>query len=148
MKVTFQVPVQYCSLLHWTLLSSPDTPMAEHHLCIGPAASLFLELLVVVLCSSPGAYWTFWPGRLIVRCHIFLLFHTVHEVLMASTLEWFAILSSIMFCQNSLLWPVCLGWLMASLSYTSPFAMTSLGSMKCLFCAGSEGCGSRPSAGR
>ena len=40
-----------------------------------------------------------------------------------------------MFCQNSPLWPVCLGWpcmawLIASLSYTSPFAMTRLWSMK------------------
>ena len=41
----------------------------------------------------------------------------------------------IMFCQNSLLWPVHLGWpcvarLIASLSYASPFAMTRRWSMK------------------
>ena len=35
------------------------------------------------------------------------------------------------FCQNSSLWPVCLGWpctawLIASLSYASPFSMTRL----------------------
>ena len=30
----------------------------EGHFCFGPAASFFLELLVVVLLSSPIAYWT------------------------------------------------------------------------------------------
>ena len=40
-----------------------------------------------------------------------------------------------MFCQNSSLWPVCLGWpymawLIASLSYASPFTMTRLQFMK------------------
>ena len=34
------------------------------------------------------------------------------------------------FCQNSSLWPVCMAWLIASLSYTSHFAMTRLWSMK------------------
>ena len=40
-----------------------------------------------------------------------------------------------MFCQNSLLWPVCLwwpctAWLIVSLIYASPFATTRLWSMK------------------
>ena len=38
------------------------------------------------------------------------------------------------FCQNSSLWPIhlwpCTAWLITSLSYPSPFAMTSLWSMK------------------
>ena len=39
---------------------------------------------------------TFRPGGLIFWCHIFLPFHTihVHGVLVATILEWFAILSS------------------------------------------------------
>ena len=37
---------------------------------------------------------TFRPGGLIFWCHIFLFFYTVPEVLMASTLGWFAIPSS------------------------------------------------------
>ena len=59
-------------------------------------------------------------------------------------LQWFAIPSSsgprfvvrtLFFCQNSLLWPVCLGWhcvawLIASLSYASCFTTTRLRSMK------------------
>ena len=45
--------------------------------------------------SSPVAYWT--PthlGELIFQCHIFLLFHTVHGVLVARILEQVAIHSS------------------------------------------------------
>ena len=37
---------------------------------------------------------TFQPGGLIFWCHIFLPFHTVHGVLVAGILEWFAIPSS------------------------------------------------------
>ena len=42
MDLTFQVPMQYCSLQHWTLLSSPVI------------STFFLELF---LHSSPVAYW-------------------------------------------------------------------------------------------
>ena len=70
---------------------------------------------------------TFQPGGLIFWCHIFLSFYTVHEVLTASIL---GCLLWIMFCQNSPLWPICLGWpymawFIASSSYASSFDMTS-----------------------
>ena len=58
MDLTFQVPMQYCSLQHQTLLSPADTSTAECHFCFGPAASFFLGLLVIALHSSPAAYWT------------------------------------------------------------------------------------------
>ena len=58
MDLTFQGPMQYCSLQHQTLLSPPDTAPTEHHFHFGPAILFFLELLVIVLCSSPIAYWT------------------------------------------------------------------------------------------
>ena len=57
MNLTFQVPMQYGSLQHQALLSPPDTSTTEHCFCFGPVASLFLGLLVVVLHSSPVAYW-------------------------------------------------------------------------------------------
>ena len=56
MDLTFQVPLQYCSLKHQILLSPPDTSTTECHFCFGPAASFFLGLLVIALCSSPVAY--------------------------------------------------------------------------------------------
>ena len=81
MDLTFQVPMQYYSLQHWTLLSPPDTSTNEHCFCFGPSASLFLELLVIVLHSSPVAYWTpfglgEWRGHLpvVVSFCLFILF--------------------------------------------------------------------------
>ena len=56
--LTFQVPMQYCYLKHWTLLSSQDTSTTECHFCFGPVASFFLGLLVLLLCSFPVVYWT------------------------------------------------------------------------------------------
>ena len=46
-----------------------------------------------------------------------------------------SLLQGIIFCQNSPLWPICLGWpytacLITSLSYTSPFATTRQWFMK------------------
>ena len=56
-NIIFRVPMQYCSLQHLNLHSSPDTCTAESHFHFGPVASFSLELLVIVLCSSTGAYW-------------------------------------------------------------------------------------------
>ena len=62
MDLTFQVSMQYCSLQPWTLLSSPDPSTMERHFHFSPDASLFLELLVIALHSSPVNYLnTFWP---------------------------------------------------------------------------------------
>ena len=54
MDLTFQVPKQYCSLRHRTLLPSPVTSTAEHCFCFGSVSSFFLEIF---LHSSPVAYW-------------------------------------------------------------------------------------------
>ena len=51
MDLTFQVPMQYCSLRHQILLSLLDTSSIGHHFCFHPASSFFLH-------SSPVAYWT------------------------------------------------------------------------------------------
>ena len=138
MDLTFQVPMWYCSLQHRTLLLPPDTSTAEHCFHFGPAASFFLELLVIAFCSSPVTYWT--PSDLGVA-HLPLSY--------LSALSWFSwgshdkktgvvclsLLWWITFCQNSPLRPVhlrwpCMAWLIASVSYTSPFAMTGMWSMK------------------
>ena len=54
MDVTFQVPMQYCSLQHRTLLTSPVTSTTGYCFCIGSIPSFFLELF---LHWSPVAYW-------------------------------------------------------------------------------------------
>ena len=54
MDLTFQVPMQYCSLQHWILLLSPVTSTAGYCSCFGSIPSFFLELF---LHWSPVAYW-------------------------------------------------------------------------------------------
>ena len=54
MDLTFQVPMQYCSLPHWTLLPSPVTSTIRCCFHFGSISSFFLELF---LHSSPVAYW-------------------------------------------------------------------------------------------
>ena len=53
MDLTFQVPMQYCSLQHQTLLLSPVTSTTGYCFCFGFIPSLFLEFLH----RSPVAYW-------------------------------------------------------------------------------------------
>ena len=54
MDLTFQVPMQYCSLQHWTLLLSPVTSTTVCCFCFGSISSFFLELF---LHWSPVVYW-------------------------------------------------------------------------------------------
>ena len=54
MDLTFQVPMQYCSLQHRTLLLSPVTSTTGYGFCFGSIPSFFLELFLH--CSSV-AYW-------------------------------------------------------------------------------------------
>ena len=79
----------------------------------------------------------FWPGGLIVWCHIFLPFYTVHGILTARILEWFVIPSSsgshfvrTLHYDLSALGGPAWHQLIASLTYASPFTMTRLWSMK------------------
>ena len=79
MDLTFQVPMQYCSLQHQTLLQSPVSSTTGCWFCFGSVSSFFLELF---LHSSPIAYWV--PtvhGEFIFQCSIILPFHTVHGFL-------------------------------------------------------------------
>ena len=54
MDLTFQVPMQYCSSQHQTLLSSLVTSTTGCCFCFGSVSSFFLELF---LHSSLVAYW-------------------------------------------------------------------------------------------
>ena len=46
MDLTFQVPMQYCSLQHQTLILSPVTSTAGYSFCFGSIPSFFLELFL------------------------------------------------------------------------------------------------------
>ena len=55
MNLTFQVPMQYWYLWHWTLLPLPVTSTTGCCFLFGSISSLLLELF---LHCSPVAYWT------------------------------------------------------------------------------------------
>ena len=54
MDLTFQVPMKYCSLQHWSLLLSPVISTTGWCFCFGSVSSFFLELFPH---WSPVAYW-------------------------------------------------------------------------------------------
>ena len=72
MDLIFQIPMQYCSLQHQTLLLPSNTLTAELHSCFGPATSVFPEVLVIALRSSPVAHWT--PSELGGGAHLLVLY--------------------------------------------------------------------------
>ena len=89
MDLTFQVPMQYCYLQDWTMLLSPVTSIAGCYFCFGSIPWFFLELF---LHWSPVAYWA--PTNLGSSSFNFLTFlpiHTLHGILKARILKWFAI---------------------------------------------------------
>ena len=108
MDLTFQVPMQYWSLQHQTLLLSPVTSTTWCCFCFGPISSFFLELF---LHWSPVAYWA--PTNMgsssfrVLSFCLFILFtgfsSKTTEVVCHSLLQWTT------FCQNPPPWPVHLG---------------------------------------
>ena len=99
MDLTFQVPMQYCSLHHRTLLLSPVTSTTGYCFCFGSIPSFSLELF---LHWSAVAYWA--PTNLgsssfsILSFWLFILFMGFSrqdtEVVCHSLLQWTT------FCQN------------------------------------------------
>ena len=75
MDRTFQVPMQYCFLQHWTLLPSSATSTTGCCFCFGSISSFFLDLF---LHSYPVEYWT--PINLghssfsVIQFYLFILF--------------------------------------------------------------------------
>ena len=115
MDLTFQVPIQYCSLQHQTLLPSPVTPTT------GCCFALSLSL---------HSFWNYFSTDLLhighlptwgVHMSVSYLFAFSYcswgsqgkntEVVFHSLLQWTA------FCHNSPPWPVHLEWLRVSWSY-------------------------------
>src|SRR5574341_145022 len=88
MDLTIQVPMQYCSLQHQTLLPSPVTSTTG--CCFLLWLSLHSSGVISPLISS-SLLGTYQPWEFIFQCPIFLPFHTVHGVLKARILKWFAI---------------------------------------------------------
>ena len=88
MDLTFQVPMQYCSLQHGLYFHH------ESHSQLG-IISLWLHLFILSGVISPlfssRILGTYRPGEFIFQCHNLLPCHTVHGVLKARILKWFVI---------------------------------------------------------
>ena len=109
MDLTFQVPMQCCSLQHRTLLLSPVTSTTGHCFCFGSIPSFFLELF---LHWSPVAIWA--PTNLGSSPFSILSFCLFIQFMGFSRQEYWSGLPFLLqwttFCQTSLPWPTRLGW--------------------------------------
>ena len=110
MDLTFQVPMQYCSLQHQTLLSSPVSSTTGCCFCFALSLHSFWSYFSTDLQSHIGHLPT-WGVHLSVS-YLFAFSYCSWgsqgkntEVVCHSFLQW------TMFCQNSPPWPVHLGWL-------------------------------------
>ena len=109
MDVTFQVPMQHCSLQHQTLLLSPVPSTTGYCFCFISILLFFLELF---LHWSPVVYWA--PTDLRIFSFSVLSFAFSYcswgsqgkntEVVCHSLLHWTT------FCQTSPPWPDHLRW--------------------------------------
>ena len=129
MGLTFQIPMQYCSLQCQNLLLPPDTAKTGCHFHFGSASSFFLEPFLL---SSPVAYWT--PTNLggssssVISFCLLILFTGFSRQEYWSGLPFLSPVDhalselSIMTC---LRWP-CMAWLIVSLSYTKLWSMWSV----------------------
>ena len=77
--------MQYCSLQHLTLFLSPFNPQLGIVFALAPSLLSFWSYF------SSGILGTYWPREFLIQYPIILLFHTVHGILKARTLKWFAI---------------------------------------------------------
>ena len=88
MDLTFQVPMQYCSTA--SDFASSISPIHNWILFLLWLHPFILSGVISPLISS-SILGTYRPEEFIFQCPIFLHFHTIHGVLKARILKWFAI---------------------------------------------------------
>ena len=74
MDLTFRVPKQYCSLLHWTLLPLPVTSTMGIVFTLAPSLHSFWSYFSTLLRSILGTYWPGSTSFSIVSFFLFILF--------------------------------------------------------------------------
>ena len=75
----------------WQTHYIPMAYLSYNRKCVLLWFHLFIISGVISLLLSSSILSTYQPGEFIFQCHIFLPFHTVHGVLKARILKWFAI---------------------------------------------------------
>ena len=108
MDLTFQVPMQYCSLDHQTLLPSPVPFTTRCCFCFGSLHSFWSYFSTVL--QYHIQYVSTWGVHLSVSYLLAFSYCSLGsqgkntEVVCHSLLQWTT------FCQTSPPWPGCLGW--------------------------------------
>ena len=89
------IPASYAILLFTALDFTSIMSLIHRWVFFSLWLCLFILSGVISLLFSSSILGTYQPGEFIFQCPIFLPFHTVHGVLKARTLKWFAIPFSI-----------------------------------------------------
>ena len=136
MHLTFQVPIQYCSLQYRTLLSPPDISTTERHFHFGPAIFLSGAISNCPVLFHSSISDTFWPGDSSSGAIAFCLFIQFMRFLWQ---EYWSVLPfppsedlvlSELFTMTHLSWVALHGMAHSFTELHSPFATTRLWSMK------------------
>ena len=88
------IPGSYTILL-FTLDVASITSHIHNWLVFFLWLRLFILFGVISPLTSSSILGTYWPGEFLFQCPIILPFHTVHGVLKARILKWFAIPSPV-----------------------------------------------------
>ena len=89
MDLTFQVPMQYCSLQHRTLLLSPVTSTTGYFFLLW--LHLFILSVVISALISSSMLGTYWPGEFFFQHPIILPFHIFSKCLI-KVFEYYLVL--------------------------------------------------------
>ena len=86
-----KIPYSYAMLLFTALDFTSITSHIHNWVLFLLWVHLFILSGVISSLISSSILGTYRPGEFIFQCPVFLPFHTVHGVLMAGILKWFAI---------------------------------------------------------
>ena len=127
MDLTVQVPMQYCTLQHWTLIPSPVTSTIGCCFLFGSVSS-FSE--VISLLISRRILGSYRPGEFIFQCTIFLSFHALHVSHTSFCFFFFCMVQPLMPWQLTdafqiyfLIWILPLLWVAALVYHTHSIAV-------------------------
>ena len=109
MGLTFQVPMQYCSLQHWTLLLSPVTSQVGIVFALAPSLHSFWSYFSTDLQEHIGHLLT-WGVPLSVSYHFAFSYCSWGSQGKDTEVVCHFLLQRTTFCQTSPLWPAHLGW--------------------------------------
>ena len=110
MDLTFQVPIQYCSLQHRTLLASITSHIRNWVLFLFWLHSFILSGVFSPLISS-SILGTYWSGEFLFQYPIILPFYTVHGFSRQEYWSGLLFLSPVDHILSDLsTMPACLGW--------------------------------------